>query len=353
MTMNEPAPPASETSPGPVRGGLLSRRTLLRATGLAAVGAVSTAALSSASIGGQLPRPLIERAQWGAYASREPFPDVSSHLALQRLIGTRFQRMSWFTTWGMTWPGAGGGQAARAGYDILLAWQPQLPGRVPVLFTDLVAGRYDDYLTQFFTRAAAHPGNVVIRFAHEPNGSGYPWSASFRGNSGKGVRNTADYISGWRYVVDFYRRLSRTWNRRDIRFCWCVTASDKGVPFEEYYPGNGYVDILGMDIYNGYGGYWSSASGLLRNPYRRLTALAADKSVWVCEIGCREPGKVEQAGDPIDPRRSKADWLRELFAITDYPRLDAVHFFHANRAYDWRLNSSPGALAAARNAFAR
>lgn len=353
MTMNVPLRTTPSPLPRPLGAGALSRRNLLRIAGLCAVGAVSTAALSTESIGGALPPPLLQRAQWGAYASREPFPDISSHLTLERLVGTRFQRMSWFTTWGMSWPGTGSDQAAQAGYDILLAWQPQLPGGVPVLFTDLVAGRYDDYLTRFFTRAAAYPGNVVIRFAHEPNGSGYPWSVAFRGDTGKGVQNTTDYVKGWRYVVDFYRRLSRTWDRRDIRFCWCVTAADKGVVFEEYYPGDDHVDILGMDVYNGYGGYWASANGLFRKPYGRLTALAADKPVWVCEIGCREPAKVEQAGDPIDPNRSKADWLRGLFAITDYPKLEAVHFFHANRAYDWRLNSSPGALAATREAFAR
>lgn len=353
MAMNEPAIGSLDSAPGqPAPRSPIDRRTLLRATGIGLAGALLTTTLSTDSAGQELPAPLLRRAQWGAYASREPFPDTSSHRELEQLVGNRFQRMSWFTTWSMTWPGLGGQQAADGGYDILLAWQPQLAGGAPVRFDDIVAGKYDDYLTRFFTKAAAHPGNVVIRFAHEPNGSGYPWSVQFRGSTGRCVDDTADYVRGWRYVVNFYRRLSRNWPRRDIRFCWCVTAGDKGIPFEEYYPGDAHVDILGMDIYNGYGGYWASASGLFRSPYSRLTALAGDKPVWVCEVGCREPTKVEQAGDPIDPTRSKADWLRDLFAITDYPNLQAVNFFHAERAYDWRLNSSPQALAACRAAFA-
>ncbi len=343
----EPAPAS-----GPARFPV-SRRTLLRAAGIGAAGALSAALLTTDSAGVELPAPLLQRAAWGAYASREPFPDTMSHRILENIVGTRFQRMSWFTTWNMTWPGTGGDQAARLGYDVLLAWQPQLAGGAPVPFTDLTAGRYDDYLARFFTKAAAHPGNVVIRFAHEPNGSGYPWSVNYRDSGGKCVESTADYVRGWRYVVDFYRSFSRTLPRQDIRFCWCVTTNDKGAPLEEYYPGSDWVDILGVDVYNGYGGYWASAAGLLRKPYARLTALGPGKPVWICEIGCREPNKVEQAGVPADPSKSKADWLRGLFAITDYPKLDAVHFFHANRAFDWRLNSSATALAACRNAFAR
>lgn len=343
----EPMPIGSHTR-SPV-----SRRTLLRAAGIGAAGVLSATLLTTDSAGLAVPAPLLERAEWGAYASREPFPDIMSHRILENMVGTRFQRMSWFTTWNMTWPGAGGQQAARHGYDVLLAWQPQLAGGAPVLFTELASGRYDDYLARFFTRAAAHPGNVVIRFAHEPNGSGYPWSVNYREAGGKGVQTTADYVRGWRYVVDFYRSFSRTLPRQDIRFCWCVTTNDKGVAMEEYYPGSDYVDILGVDVYNGYGGYWASAAGLLRKPYARLKALGPAKPVWICEIGCREPSKVEQAGVPADPSKSKADWLRGLFAITDYPDLRAVHFFHANRAFDWRLNSSATALAACREALAR
>jgi hypothetical protein len=42
-----------------------------------------------------------------------------------------------------------------------------------------------------------------------------------------------------------------------------------------------------------------------------------------------------------------------LFALTQFPRLQTVVFFNAERAFDWRLDSTPAALAVCRNAFAR
>ena len=37
----------------------------------------------------------------------------------------------------------------------------------------------------------------------------------------------------------------------------------------------------------------------------------------------------------------------------EFPRITNVNFFHAARAYDWRLNSSRDALEACRTALAR
>ncbi|TKV57672.1 hypothetical protein FDO65_16090 [Nakamurella flava] len=341
------APPVAATAS---RG--LGRRVVLRAAGLGAAGVLIGAGLSTDSVarGG---RNLLSRADWGAYASREPFPDCNSHFTLERMIGTRFPRMSWFSTWGVSWPGTGGEQAAAGGYDVLIAWQPTTDGRTPIRFTDLVAGRHDEYLERFYTRAANHPGKVVVRFAHEPNGTGYPWSVDFRGTTGKCVESTDEYVAGWRYVVDFYRRLLPRLPRRNISFCWCITTRDRGTATaEQYFPGNDVVDVLAMDVYNGYGGYWASPRSLLAAPYARLTALGGDQPIWITELGCREPSKTENSGVRPDKSKSKAQWMQQLFDLTDYPRIEAVYFFHAERAHDWRLNSSPEALAVCRSALA-
>lgn len=328
------------------------RRTLIRAAGAGAIGLALGSVLTTDSAGSTA-APLLQRAAWGAYASREPFPDASSHFELARLIGAKFKRMSWFSTWGATWPTKAGQQAAAGGYDVMLAWQPTKDGRAPIRFNDIVAGVHDAYLTRFFTAAAGHPGKVTIRFAHEPNGTGYPWSAAFEGTTGKCLDSPAEYVAGWRYVVEFYRRMSPHLPRRNIQFCWCITTRDRGgFAAEEYYPGNNWVDILGVDVYNGYGGYWASPVGLLSAPYRRLESLSAgSKPIWIPEIGCREPTKTESGVAP-DPTKSKAQWLDSLFRMTEYPLINTVYFFHAERAHDWRLDSSPGALAVCRKALA-
>ena len=103
--------------------------------------------------------------------------------------------MSWFLTWSISWPKLGGQQAAAGRYDLHIAWQPELDDDTPIKFSDIVAGVHDDYLTRFFTAAKNHPGQVVIRFAHEMNGDGYPWSAAIsrrrRPMPGYSRRNTS------------------------------------------------------------------------------------------------------------------------------------------------------------------
>ena len=321
---------------------VLSRRSALRSVGACGLLVAGAAVTGAASADASPPAPLISRAVWGAYASREPWPDEQAHFALERLVGVRLPVMSWFMTWSVSWPNLGGRQAAAGRYDLQIAWQPELDDDTPIKFTDIVAGKYDGYLTRFFTKAKQHPGRVTVRFAHEMNGDRYPWSASYTGPEGRCVNSPAEYSVGWRYVVDFKRRMGAT----NVPFAWCVMSNDKGgIPAEHYYPGNRYAQILSMDIYNGYNGGWQDPAEAISPTYHRLTALSPTKPIWIGEIGCRETTPAE--------RHTKAAWLRELFALTQFPRISTVMFFNAARAYDWRLNSSPAALAVCRPALNR
>ena len=257
--------------------------------------------------------------------------------------------MSWFFNWSVSWPTVGGAQAAEGGYDVLLAWQPQHDRGGRVQFADVLAGAYDDYLTRFFTKAAAHPGRVMIRFAHEMNGWGYSWAVGFRGAGGSSVASPQEFVATRRYVVEFGRRTAGA----NVAFLWCIMSTDKGgVPAEAFYPGDDYVDALGMDLYNGYGG-WQRPRAVFNFTYRRLEAINANKPLWVAELGCREPSIREVSGAGPVPGASKAEWFQTLFDSTDFPRLTNINFFHAARSFDWRLNSTADALAVCREAFAR
>jgi hypothetical protein len=326
----------------PSRPATFSRREALRIGGAAALGAVLTGCAPEGR-----PARLLDHAVWGGYASTEPYPSCDAHFALERLLGAPLRRMSWFFNWSVPWPTIGGAQAASGGYDVLLAWQPQLDrgGRIP--FADVLRGEYDGYLRRFFTLAGAHPGRVMIRLAHEMNGAGYPWALGYR-HGPPSVTSASEFIATWRYVVDFGRR-----TRADnVSWQWCIMSADRGgVPAEEFYPGADHVDTLGMDIYNGYGG-WQDPRAAISYSYRRLAALDAGKDLWISELGCREPRIREPGGaDPL-PERSKADWMRTLFDSTEFPRIAHVSFFHAKRAFDWRLDSHPDALDVCRTALA-
>lgn len=77
---------------------------------------------------------------------------------------------------------------------------------------------------------------LYIRTAWEFNGDWFPWSA---------IGKAQYFINAWRHFVDSFRSVSVR-----FRFDWCPNFGDSGMDPEEAYPGDEYVDIIGMDIYD-------------------------------------------------------------------------------------------------------
>ncbi len=282
--------------------------------------------------GDTLTQPLT---RYGAYADNEPWPDLSAHYDLERLVDARLGMMSWFQNWDREWLKAQAAAAARRGYELQICWEPMKNG-YPVRFSDILAGYHDDYLRRYFVAAASYPRPVIIRPMHEMNGNWYPWAlANKRPDC---VTSAQEWIDAWRHIVTLQRRVSGG----RVRWAWCPNNVDVGgIAAETYYPGSEYVDVLSLDGYNG-SGSWATPYQVINPMYRRLSELDATAPVIVGEIGCREP-TAEEA-----PVRSKAAWLKQLFTETRWSRLTHVNFFHASKTYDWRLDSSPAALATAR-----
>ena len=86
---------------------------------------------------------------------------------------------------------------------------------------------------------------LFLRFAHEMNLHGcetcYPWSN----------RTPESYKAAWRHVHDIFE--SKNLTSADVQWVWCVNNYDvpyDGYKAEEYYPGDDYVDWVGIDGYN-------------------------------------------------------------------------------------------------------
>lgn len=81
---------------------------------------------------------------------------------------------------------------------------------------------------------------VLWRPWHEFNGNWFWWGAAADGQ---------DYINLWRYTHDYLTKTKQLDN-----LIWVFSASRVGGPWmqpiDKYYPGDDYVDIVGLDIYN-------------------------------------------------------------------------------------------------------
>ena len=161
--------------------------------------------------------------------------------------------------------------------------------------------------------------------------AGIPWG----GGSGAFAGNTAaDYVAAWRHVVSIFRADGAA----NAEFVWAPNVDDGGIPFTQYFPGDEWVDDVGLDGYNwgsafeSTGHKWLSLGDTFASSYATLTQLSS-KPVMITETASAEIG-----GD-------KASWIRRGFLNEIpqlFPRVTAVIWFDVQKESDWRVDSSPG-----------
>ncbi|MGJ4951799.1 glycosyl hydrolase [Bradyrhizobium sp. HKCCYLS20291] len=112
--------------------------------------------------------------------------------------------------------------------------------------SDAAAGKYQ----AFYDRAArmlsgTRPGDAVIyvRMGEEFNGDWMPWAAAAKEN---------DFILAYRNFVKAFRAVSDR-----FRFEWNVNIRETRMNAADAYPGDDYVDVVGMDFY--YNTKWNPA----------------------------------------------------------------------------------------------
>jgi beta-mannanase len=135
---------------------------------------------------------------------------------------------------------------------------------------------------------------------------------------------------------------------------WVFHIASDGSPKEQwnaaryYYPGDEWVDWIGMSLYGRLRGDGPAKSfdGVMEKVYPGLCALSPSKPIALLELGVSES----------EARDDKAEWTRDALASIaslSYPRLRAVSWWNKiNRPDGSRsaleIDSSPKSLAAYR-----
>ena len=227
----------------------------------------------------------------------------------------------------------------------LLAW----PHFLQFPSNDVLAGKYDDYIDQFARDAKAFNQRVLMRFLHEFNGNWYVWSGNKNGGADGGPEKV---VAVWKYVVDRFRKIGAD----NVKWLWVPHGPSTDLSTEpwnnvsNYWPGDEYVDWIGLDGYNFYPkDPWGGTRPLrdFDNCFRALydsCAVLGDQPMMIAEFGT---GEFEY--EDFD----KATWITDAFSKikTEYPRLKIFTWFNINKELDWRVNSSPEALDAFRKAM--
>lgn len=232
-----------------------------------------------------------------------------------KMVGKQPNLIEYYAAWGDGFDATGVRNAWREGAMTLMSWEP-----FDTPIADIAAGKSDAYIKEYATAVRKLNLPVVISFADEFNGHWEKWGT-------KNVTPEA-YVAAWRHIHETFIDVGAS----NVIWAWSpnIVNPVKSVQLEPYYPGDAYVDWVGLI------GYWTieedgafdSVFGATRDQVRTFTK----KPMILLETAA-------MAGE-----RRRAD-IRNLFAgvTADDDMLGFVWFNHKKRA-DWRLEASPLAL---------
>ncbi|MDP3284265.1 MAG: glycosyl hydrolase [Desulfobacterales bacterium] len=224
-----------------------------------------------------------------------------------------------------------------------LTWEPMYyvngqENMVP--YETIVSGSYDSYILEFARRARLWEGPFMIRFAHEMNIDRYHWGTE---KTSYGPESPEIYKQMFRHVASLFRKAGA----KNVLWVFCPNA--ESVPnvshdpralwnrVANYYPGDEYADILGIDGYNwgtsqtkekhGWNSRWQSFEEIFKSVYGELRTLAPHKPVIIFETA-----SVTQGGD-------KTLWIKEAFETLKKWQIRGIVWFHVLKDADWRIQS--------------
>jgi hypothetical protein len=187
----------------------------------------------------------------------------------------------------------------------------------------IIDGDFDSELIGWGRAAARWARPMLVEFGTEANGSWFPWNGAWNGGSrttGFGDPAKADGPERFRAAYRHVRRMIEAGGARNLT--WFFHVDDESLPARPwnspsaYYPGDRFVDWVGVSIYGPLTMDESWTPGFGRSMsriYPKLAALSA-KPIALLEFGSRQG-------------HQKRAWFREaLSTVTSrrFPRLKAV-----------------------------
>jgi mannan endo-1,4-beta-mannosidase len=222
-----------------------------------------------------------------------------------------------------------------AGEIPFLTWESRSlnasDGTVDFSLANIAAGGWDTYLRNYADAIKTNGLPLIIRFDQEMNGNWYRWAEpdpDFSNAKGS-------YIAAWRHVHDIFQAEGAN---DLVIWDWSPNRVDniKRLPaVGNYYPGDAYVDWVGMTGYYRPGDGTATFAATYNATLAQLRQSAPGKPIFLSEVGATEIGG------------QKLNWVNSFFpGLVANP--DVIGFVWFNYAVtaggvtnDWRIQSTP------------
>lgn len=255
----------------------------------------------------------------GARASLQQIPTVKKETHKTPNL------VMYYQDWTRDFDVASGQAACRAGILPMMTWESeswQVGTAIQPAYAlrRIIRGRYDAYIRRIAREIASLHCPLVLRLDHEPNGTWYPWAIGT-----PRMHNTAaQYVAMWRHVWKIFHRQ----HVHNVIWNWSPNflLTPNNYNLATLYPGNRYVDLVGIDGY--LLGAKNTPSSVFDLTLHALRTVAPHKPWFVAETG-------------VGPSKRKPRLLRQLLAfIANNPRLIGLVYLNQKARADWRFDAT-------------
>lgn len=261
--------------------------------------------------------------KWGIFYPNSLTKGFSRIEEIEKELGYNFPLTLHYIYLGHQFPMEGMAEAYRRGKTVELTMQVMwnvAPGNTDAekknINFDVIDGLYDDYLISFAREAKAFGHPFIFRLNNEMNSTWVRYS---------GIALLCDpdiYIRVWRHIYDIFEK-------EGVRNAiWVFNPNDVDFPplnwnsHVSYYPGNGYVHLIGLTGYNTGTYYkeltqenWRSFAQIYEPLNEKYSAIYGKFPWMITEFACSSVG-----GD-------KEQWIRDMF--------DSIHGYSNIKAALW------------------
>lgn len=189
---------------------------------------------------------------------------------------------------------------------------------------DIAAGKHDTYVTQFAIAVRRLNLPIVLTFAHEMNGHWYPW--------GTKTNEAKDFVAAWRHMHQLFVDADAI----NVIWTWTPNVINpvSRTRLAPLYPGDAYVDWIGIDGY-----FTRSGQKTFKDLFK--------PTITEVQAFTNKPFLIVETGSESGPMRPKA--ISDLFAsVAAAPHVIGFIYVNQNGSGDWQIDSDPASMDAFR-----
>jgi len=162
---------------------------------------------------------------------------------------------------------------------------------------DIVNGKYDSWLKKWAKEAKNTNINLLAEFGTEVNGKWFSWNGYYSGAGVKDKYGDKEYPDGpeifrdaYRYIIDICKQQGVD----NITWFFHLDVNDDPEQWwnspEYYYPGDDYIDWIGVSIYGPYtpDEDYIEPKVLISKAYKKMETISGNKPFAVLEFGVTE-----------------------------------------------------------------